>query len=176
MKPLWKHVMKNTVLTYSLGLAVLLSFSATVEAAKIQIGALVSGQVEQVAVRVGQMVKPGQLLMQIDDRAYQAELAMQAAELKALELKMADAQIELDQAADLYDRTVTAKREFDAAKLAYDLAEQAMLKAKAQLESTQAWQKYYRIEAPVRAKVKAIQAPKGTTVFGENTPLILLEK
>lgn len=175
MKALWNPIAKKFVLTYSLGFTLLWGLSVSAEAAKIQIGALVSGQVEQVAVRVGQQVKPGQLLMQIDDRAYQAELAMQTAELKSLQLKLADAQIELDQATDLYDRTVTAKREFDAAKLAYELAEQAMLKAKAQLESTQAWGKYYRIEAPVRAKVIAIQAPKGSTVFGENAPLILLQ-
>lgn len=153
----------------------LLGISLNVHAAKVQIGALVSGQVEQVAVKVGQVVKPGQLLLQIDDRAYQAQLDMQVADLTALELKLADVKIELEQATDLYDRTVTAKREFDAAKLAYDLAEQAVLKAKAQLKSTQAWQKYYRIEAPIRAKVVAIQAPKGSTVFGENSPLILLE-
>lgn len=159
----------------ALVLGVLLSVSLSVEAAKVQIGALVSGQVEQVAVKVGQTVKKGQLLMQIDDRAYQAQRDMHAADLKALELKLADVKIELEQATDLYDRTVTAKREFDAAKLAYDLAEQAMLKAAAQLKSTQAWQKYYRIEAPITAKVIAIQAPKGSTVFGENSPLILLE-
>jgi len=174
-----KHIFNNLAgkpsLPLMMGLILLLGINLKVQAAKIQIGALVSGQVQQVTVKVGQRVKPGQLLMQIDDQAYQAQLAMQAAALKASELKLADAQIELDQAADLYDRTVTAKREFDVAKLAYDLAEQAMLKAKAQLQSTQAWQKYYRIEAPVNAKVIAIQAPKGTTVFGENNPLILLE-
>lgn len=151
MKALWNPIAKKFVLTYSLGFTLLWGLSVSAEAAKIQIGALVSGQVEQVAVRVGQQVKPGQLLMQIDDRAYQAELAMQTAELKSLQLKLADAQIELDQATDLYDRTVTAK-EFDAAKLAYELAEQAMLKAKAQLESTQAWENIIELKRPCARK------------------------
>lgn len=141
----------------------------------VQIGSLVTGQVEKVAVKPGQSVTAGQLLMTIDDDRYQAKLKSARAEVKLWQLKLADAQIELDQALDLYDRTVTAKRELDAAQLAYDVVKQELVKAKANLESYQAWSKYFVIKAPVAGKVAKINAPKGTTVYKENTPLIQIE-
>lgn len=141
----------------------------------IHIGALVTGQVIDVAVKKGQAVKPGQILMKIDDRRYQARLKKAKAELKIRELKLADAKIELEQALDLFDRTVSAKRELDAAQLAHDIAEQKQIQAQAELEKLQSWQAYFVITAPVSARVKAILAPKGTTVYKENTPLIQLE-
>lgn len=150
--------------------------SANAFAQTIQIGSLVAGQVTEVKVKVGQQVKQGQLLMKIDDSRYQAKLQSLKATMEMMRLKLADQKINLDQALDLYDRTVTATRERDAAQLAYDLANQAYLKAKADLAMYQAWAKYFTIKAPVSAKVKRINAPKGATVYKENTPLIQLER
>lgn len=142
----------------------------------IQIGSLVAGQVVKVTVKPGQHVKKGQLLMKIDDTRYQAKLRSMQASLEMAKLKLADQKINLDQALDLYDRTVTATRERDAAQLAYDLANQTYLKAKADLAYYQAWARYFVIKAPVNARVKKINAPTGTTVYKENTPLIQLER
>lgn len=151
-----------------------LSFSAYAQT--IQIGALVAGQVTQVAVKPGQHVKKGQLLLKIDDTRYQAKLRSMTALFEMAKLKLADQKINLDQALDLYDRTVTATRERDAAQLAYNLANQTYLKAKADLEYYQAWARYFVVKAPVNARVKKINAPTGTTVYKENTPLIQLER
>lgn len=157
------------------GSVVLMMIMTPVFAKTIQIGALVAGQVENVYVKTGQQVKPGQLLIKIDDTRYQAKLKALQANVEMTRLKLADAKIELDQALDLYDRTVSAKRELDAAQLAYDVAQQQHLKALAELEMGQAWSKYYVIKAPVAGTVKAIDAPKGTTVYKENTPIIQIE-
>lgn len=157
------------------GSVVLMTLMTPVFAKTIQIGALVAGQVENVYVKTGQQVKPGQLLIKIDDTRYQAKLKALQTSVEMTRLKLADAKIELDQALDLYDRTVSAKRELDAAQLAYDVAQQLHLKAQAELEMSQAWSKYYVIKAPVAGKVKAIDAPKGATVYKENTPIIQIE-
>lgn len=141
----------------------------------IQIGSLVSGQVVEVAVKNGQTVAVGQLLMRIDDARYQAKLKSAQADAELSRLTLEDAKIELAQALDLFDRTVSAKRELDAAQLKHDVAVQALKKAQAELQAMQAWARYYVIKSPVAAKVKAIQAPLGSTVFNENSPLIQLE-
>jgi multidrug resistance efflux pump len=63
----------------------------------------------------------------------------------------------------------------DAAQLAYDVVKQQLVKAQGNLESYQAWSKYFVIKAPVSGKIAKINAPKGTTVYKENTPLIQIE-
>lgn len=156
------------------GLTLLLANTAYAET--IKIGALVTGQVIEVAVKEGQRVKKGQLLMRIDDERYQARLKQAKADAEQARLQFEDSKIELDQALDLYDRTVTAKRTLDAAQLAHDVAQQKLLKARAGIAFYQAWSKYYVIKAPVNATVDKIMAPLGTTVYKENNPLIQLTR
>ncbi|MGC9386518.1 MAG: efflux RND transporter periplasmic adaptor subunit [Hydrogenovibrio sp.] len=166
-----KHGAVGGLLIGSLFLSGLQSAAADV----VKIGSLVVGQVETVLVKSGDAVKAGQLLMTIDDARFQAKLKSAKAQVGFWELKLADAKIELDQALDLFDRTVTAKRELDAAQLAYDTSQQQLIRAKGELEYTQAWAKYFKIKAPVSGKIAKIDAPKGTTVYKENTPLIQIE-
>lgn len=149
--------------------------SIGVMADKVAIGALVAGQVTKVYVEEGQAVKVGMLLLEIDAQAHYAKLSYLKAEQTMQKLKFADAQIELEQALDLYDRTVTSKRSLDAAQLLHDVTQAALNKASADLQIEQAWSKYYKITAPVSGKVAKIHAPKGSTVFKENSPLIDLE-
>ena len=153
----------------------LMLVSGVVLADKVAIGALVAGQVTQVHVSEGQTVKVGTLLLEIDSQAHQAKLAYLKAEQTLQAAKYADAKVELDQALDLFDRTVTSKRTLDAAQLQHDVALAALNKAKAELKMTQAWSKYYQIKSPVSGKVNKLYVATGSTVFKENTPLIDLE-
>ena len=145
------------------------------QAAEVKIGALVSGQVMAVEVKVGDAVKAGQRLLLIDDRRYQAKLALLQAEVSLRELALADMKIEFEQTQDLFDRTVIARRPFERAKLDYDLAQQALSKAQAELALHQAWLDYLHVKAPVAGRVKSIAVSKGTTVFEENQLLLILE-
>ncbi len=145
------------------------------QAAELKIGALVSGQVMTVDVKVGDAVKAGQRLLLIDDRRYQAKLALLQAEVSLRELALADMKIEFEQTQDLFDRTVIARRPFERAKLDYDLAQQALSKAQAELALHQAWWDYFHVKAPVAGRVKSIAVSKGTTVFEENQQLLILE-
>ena len=142
----------------------------------IEIGALVSGQVSQVTVEEGQTVKKGQLLIKISHPPFKAKLAQAKAQAALEKARWEDAKIELDQALDLYDRTVTAKRTLDAAQLAHDVAQKTYQKAQAQVDYLQAWQAYYQIKAPQDATVAQIHTPLGATVFKEHTPMIELSR
>ncbi len=151
-------------------------FSTTLFAETVKVGALVAGQVSKVYVQEGQVVKKGDRLLNLDASRFQAKLNSLQAMQSLQEAKLADAQIELNQALDLYERTVTSKRTRDAAQLAYDVASAAYQQAKADVALQQAWSKYIYITAPVDGKVIKIHAPLGTTVYKENSPLIELEK
>lgn len=151
-------------------------FSSTLYADTIKIGALVAGQVSKVYIEEGQTVKKGDRLLNLDANRFQAKLNSLQAQQTLQKAKLADAQIELDQALDLYDRTVTSKRTRDAAQLAYDVANATYQQAQAEVALHQAWSKYIYITAPVSGKVSKIHAPMGTTVYKENSLLIELEK
>ncbi len=142
---------------------------------KIMIGALVSGQVSQIFVEEGQAVKQGQKLINLDAERYQAKKTVLQAQLKLAEVTLKDARIELDQALDLFDRTVTSKRTLDAAQLKFDQAQALFNQAKGEMALHRSWAKYVYIKAPVDATVVKIHAPKGSTVFKENTPMIELK-
>ncbi|WP_019894624.1 efflux RND transporter periplasmic adaptor subunit [Hydrogenovibrio halophilus] len=142
----------------------------------IQIGALVTGQVEEVLVAEGDTVEKGQLLLRIDHPPFWAKLEGAKAQAAAAKARFDDAKIELEQALDLFDRTVTAKRTLDAAQVAHDVAEQSYLKARADVRYYQGWAGYYRVKAPVDATVSAIKTPVGATVFKEHTPMLELTR
>ncbi|BCN93666.1 hypothetical protein THMIRHAM_14510 [Thiomicrorhabdus immobilis] len=151
------------------------SGQAQAETTTVKIGSLVSGQVTELFVEEGQTVKAGQKLLNLDGARYQAKLALLKAQQKAAKLNMDDAKIELDQALDLYDRTVTAKRTRDASQLRYDMAKANYDKARAEVAVHQAWSKYVYIKAPVKGKISKVLAPVGTTVYKENTIMLELE-
>lgn len=144
------------------------------QAAEVKVGALVTGQVTQVMVKTGQQVKAGDLVLKIDDRRYQAKLKALQAEVAYREIALADMKIEFDQAQDLYDRTVIARRPYERAKTDFELAQNALAKAQAELEMHQAWLDYYEVKAPVAGAVKMV-VTKGSTVFKENDALFSLE-
>lgn len=152
-----------------------LALSVNLMAAEIKVGALVSGQVTSVEVKVGQQVRAGQKIMTIDDRRYQAKLALLQAELTYRQAALADAKIEFEQVEDLYDRTVIARRPFERAKVGLELAQQALAKAQAELSLHQAWEDYVYIKAPQAGRIKTLAVSQGTTVFNENQLLFILE-
>jgi len=139
---------------------------------KVVIGSLVSGQISQVYVSEGQTVKAGSRLLTLDSDRYQAKTDMLMAKVKAAKVGLNDAQIELDQALDLYDRTVTSKRTLDTSQMRFDQAKAQFDEANSSLKMHQAWAKYIYIKAPIAGKIVKIHTPKGTTVFKENTPMI----
>lgn len=153
--------------------AMMMSMSAI--SAEIKVGSLVVGQVTAVNVEEGQQVRAGQAILTIDDRRYQAKLAILQAELAYRQAALADAKIEFEQVEDLYDRTVIAKRPFERAKLDLELAQQALLKAEAELALHQAWSDYFYIKAPQAGRIKTLAVGRGSTVFNENQLLYILE-
>lgn len=173
MKLLTKRSLKAvSVIAMSTGLFLVSSASW---AQNVVIGSLVVGQVEAVWVQEGESVKKGQRLLKIDDAMHQASLKAALAQVNLKQVMWQDARVELDQALDLFDRTVTSKRTLDAAQLQHDISKAELDRAKAVLQQQQAWSKYYRITAPKQAKVVKVHAPAGSTVYKENSPLIELE-
>lgn len=126
--------------------------------ARIQIGSLVAGVVGQVAVREGDRVKSGDLLVQLDDATLKAALARAQASLTQAEAHLSQvgrvsrpvadaalqqAKVRRQQAADELDRVEqlveagsASRRQLDQARLELDLARSQERSARVQLEQS----------------------------------------
>ena len=80
----------------------------------VEVRPRVSGYVQKVAFRDGDIVKKGQLLFIIDPRPYQAALAQARADIKSAEAQAANAKVDLERAKALLDKGWVAKSAYDA--------------------------------------------------------------
>lgn len=154
----------------------------------VSVGAQVSGRIDTLAVKLGDTVKAGDLIAQIDSldqenavKTAEASLANAQAQLRAQQATVTLAQQAMDRAAQLatqklasqadYDSAAAdlekAKAQVDALNAQIDQATLAVESAKLDLSRT-------KITAPMDGTVVAIVAEAGTTVNASNsTPTIV---
>ncbi len=154
----------------------------------VSVGARVSGQVETLAVRLGQVVEAGELIAQIDSQDQQNSLLQAEAELARIEAQIAAKAATLDRA----ERLMTRQRELNAqghvsaevldAAIAEVLVLQADLEAlKAQKSSAgvtvstaRVALERTRITAPMAGTVVAVLIKQGQTVnAAQSAPTIV---
>ncbi|SFR58546.1 efflux RND transporter periplasmic adaptor subunit [Thiomicrospira sp. ALE5] len=156
-------------------LVTLSAFALTVHAQTLVVGSLVSGQVMQVLHPEGSQVNQGDLILVIDDREYQARLRMLEAKRDRAAALFTDAEIEMANVEDLFDRTVIAQRPYQQAQRDFAVAKANLAIAEAKLAAHQTWLNYYHVRAPQQGRIKQLIVNAGSTVFKENQPLFELE-
>ncbi|MFA7091002.1 MAG: efflux RND transporter periplasmic adaptor subunit [Arcobacteraceae bacterium] len=154
----------------------------------VDVGAQVSGQLKVLYVELGDVVKKGDLLAQIDITVFQAKVNQSKALLKYQEaqLKEREAQFELahilyKRQADLYAQDATSLEMLQNAKLNHDSALAQIEMIKAQIEQTQssiqadeANLEYTSIYAPMSGTIVSITAKQGQTLnANQSAPIIL---
>ena len=141
---------------------------------RVGLSAPVSGIVQKVFSQSGRLAAKGEVLVQLDPRAFKADLQYAKAKFKNANEQSLEAKRELDRQLDMYDRSMLsdhdlqiAKNNFTAAQSNYLQAQAALTKAKLNLE-------YSAIRAPFNAIVINSSAIKGQVVASEITPPILV--
>jgi multidrug efflux system membrane fusion protein len=134
----------------------------------------VSGTVAEVRAAPGQRAKRGALLLRLDERRLQAELAGAEADVKRLKLAMEEAQREFERATELYDRTVIARRDLDLAEIEAAMAQAQFARAEATVTRIRVDLEDSRIRAPFDGIVSAVHVTPGEAVSNElsATPMI----
>lgn len=143
--------------------------------ATVQVNARVSGQLFKVGFREGQMVRKGQLLMQIDPRPYQIALQQSEATLAHDQALLADAQLDLNRYSVLKSQNSIATQTYDTqlALVQQDIAtvkqdQATVANARLNLEFT-------RITAPVSGRAGLRQIDVGNQVVAnELTPVTVI--
>lgn len=154
----------------------------------VDVGAQVSGQLKTIHVEIGDEVKEGQLLAEIDPRVFQARVDSDQAQLKSLHAQLAEKEAQLALAKQQDARN---QRLFAAKAVSEDLLQTGMANVKvieaqiaaleAQIEQAQstldgdlANLEYTKIYAPMAGTVVTIDARQGQTLnANQSAPIIL---
>ncbi len=156
----------------------------------ISVGSPLAGIVNQIYVEVGSRVKAGDPLFKIDDRNYNAQLAIQVAALrtaeaavKEAESSLADARSQLALAESVTDKRAISVEEVNKRGFAVQTAEAKLDSARAQVLSAQAQIKAtgtdierLTVRAPVNGEVLQVNIRLGEYAAAGvlQTPLLLL--
>lgn len=164
--------------------------NGTLQAFKqVSVGAQVSGQVKSLKVALGDMVKKGQLVAEIDSmtqqntlRTAQTTLANVQAQLKSAQATLAQNQRTLARQQQMRRSDASAQADLDSAREGVETAQANVEALKAQVEAAriavdtaQVNLGYTRITSPIDGQVVSIVTEEGTTVnANQSTPTILI--
>ncbi|MCA1441441.1 efflux RND transporter periplasmic adaptor subunit [Ensifer sp. IC4062] len=144
---------------------VIISTFANVQAPEtVAVNARISSQITGIHVKDGQMVKAGDLLFSLDDRAFKAQLSRDEAILAKDTALLADAEVELDRARTLRDDKSGTQQSYDAA-LSTEQSDKATVAAdQATIEADKVSLAFTEIRAPISGRLGAIQVTVGDLV------------
>lgn len=154
-------------------------FIGTIQAIQqVNVQARVEGFLDEVAFDQGSLIKTGQLLYQIEQAPFQAqldaanaELASAVAEVAKSEADLLDAQAQFDRFSALVKKGDTSQSEFDRsraqrdmAKANVDKAKAAVLQAQADIKTAQINLGYTTIASPIDGRIGATNYTIGNLV------------
>ena len=104
----------------------------------VDVGAQVSGQLKKVTVAIGDNVKTGDLIAEIDPQIYEARLAANEARLRTLEAQRVEQQVLVNQARQTLERNEKLRQSGAISDQAFEDAETAVRIATAKLAAVEA--------------------------------------
>lgn len=163
--------------------------TGVLEATKmVSVGAQVSGQVKKMYVQLGDQVKQGQLIAQIDSvrqendlKTAEASIKNQQAQLAVKQANLAKVEAEYQRQKAMYAQDATSKAELESALASYKTAQAEIVAINAQIEqsrlslaTTKEDLGYTQIVAPMDGTIVAIVTEEGQTVnANQSAPTIV---
>lgn len=141
---------------------------------RVELSTPVNGLVQKVFSRSGKIVAKGEVLVQLDPRAFKADLKFAKAKLKNTNEQSLEAKRELDRQLDMYDRSMLSEHDLQTAKNNYTAAQSNYLQAQADLTKAKLNLEYSAIRTPFNAIVISSTAVKGQVVTSDLTPPTLV--
>ncbi|SEH83036.1 RND family efflux transporter, MFP subunit [Rhizobium tibeticum] len=149
-----------------------LDYSGAVKArVEMNLGFRVAGKIIDRRVNIGDRVKPGDLLAEIDPTDYELAVRTAEANLAAAEKGVATADLANKRAQQLYDKSVTAKSQMEQAALSYDQAVSTRDAAASSLDQAKNQVTYTELKADRNGIVTSISADTGAVVAA-GTPVV----
>ncbi|WP_136620240.1 MULTISPECIES: efflux RND transporter periplasmic adaptor subunit [Mesorhizobium] len=147
--------------------------------AVVSINARVSSQIVSIDVKDGQMVKVGDVLFSLDDRALRAQLAKDQATLAKDQAMLASSQSDLQRAKDLVAKQAGTQQTYDQAVAAAKAAAATVDADKATIDADNVQLGFATITAPISGRLGAVSVAVGDLVSTSNgsstaTPLVTI--
>jgi membrane fusion protein (multidrug efflux system) len=116
---------------------------------QVDIVARVSGFLDKIAYKEGDLVREGQLLFQLDPKPFQAQLEAARGELQAQQARLTTAEATLARVKPLAQQNALSQADLDRAQGEFDAAKAAVFSAQAKVTEAQLNLGYATIRSPV---------------------------
>lgn len=133
---------------------------------QVEIASRVSGFVQSISFREGQLIEAGDLLYVIDQRPFEIALQQAQARLAVSRATLEFAEIEFNRASTLAERNVGAQSEVERTSAEFARARANVDLATADLKSAELQLEYSEILAPIGGRISATNVDVGDLVVG----------
>jgi RND family efflux transporter MFP subunit len=140
----------------------------------VEVRARVSGWLDSIHFKDGQVVKTGDLLFVIDPRPYEAEAERTRAELKRAEAQRNLGLQNLQRAEKLLQGSTIAQEQFDTRRNEYDIAAANVLEAQAAAKAAELNLEFTQVKAPIDGRISRRYADEGNFITGGSGQSTLL--
>jgi RND family efflux transporter MFP subunit len=140
----------------------------------VEVRARVSGWLDSIHFKDGQVVKTGDLLFVIDPRPYEAEAERTRAELKRAEAQRNLGLQNLQRAEKLLQGSTIAQEQFDTRRNEYDIAAANVLQAQAAAKAAELSLEFTQVKAPIDGRISRRYADEGNFITGGSGQSTLL--
>ena len=144
---------------------VIIDAVGTVEAEQsVQVRPQVSGQVQNIQFKEGDLVRAGQMLFQIDARTYEAVYKQVQAQVARDQAQLENARVQQERLAPLLKREFITGQEYDVAVTSTKSLEATVAADRALLEQARLQVEFSRIHAPITGRTGALAVKTGNLV------------
>ncbi len=131
----------------------------------VKISAYVPAKITKLPVKEGDVVKEGQLLVQLDDTEYRAAKNQAKAQLASAKASLKQAQLVYERQKELFEKKLTSKEQYDMAETELDLAKARNEQAVASLDQSKYTLSKTTITSPMAGVVTSLNAEVGEIVM-----------
>ena len=131
----------------------------------------VSGYIDQISFKDGQLVKPGDVLFVVDPRPYQDVLDQDKANLQSADAQRQLKEANFARAQRLFQNNVTAKEEYDTSVAQRNQAEAEFAQARASVNSAALNVEFTEVKSPIQGRISRQLVTRGNLVQADSTVL-----